>query len=45
MFMCGTAVVVGPIRSITYKDLEIVPQKPEGELSIELYNKLMDIQV
>jgi branched-chain amino acid aminotransferase len=45
MFMCGTAVVVGPIGSVTYKDMEIIPQKPEGELSQELYKKLVDIQV
>lgn len=45
MFMCGTAVVVGPIGSVTYKKTKIVPLKPEGELSLELYKKLQDIQV
>ena len=45
MFMCGTAVVVGPIKSVTYKNDEIVPQKPNGELSLELFKKLTDIQV
>lgn len=45
IFMCGTAVVIGPIGSITYKNNKIVPQKPNGELSIELYKKLQDIQV
>lgn len=44
MFMCGTAVVVGPIRSITYKDTEIIPQKPNGELSLEFYKRIQDIQ-
>ena len=43
--MCGTAVVIGPIGSVTYKDTEIVPLKPQGELSLELHKKLVDIQV
>ncbi len=45
MFMCGTAVVVGPIGSVTYKDHKIVPKKPDGELSVALYKRLQDIQV
>lgn len=44
MFMCGTAVVVGPIGSVEYKKTTIVPQKPDGELSLEIYKKLQDIQ-
>ncbi len=44
MFICGTAVVVGPVKSVTYKDEVIAPLKPEGELSVEMYNKLQDIQ-
>eukprot|EP00826_Nyctotherus_ovalis_P035397 TRINITY_DN3039_c0_g2_i7.p2 TRINITY_DN3039_c0_g2~~TRINITY_DN3039_c0_g2_i7.p2 ORF type:complete len:306 (+),score=102.91 TRINITY_DN3039_c0_g2_i7:1432-2349(+) len=44
MFMCGTAVVVGPIGAVAYKKTMIVPEKPDGELSLEIYKKLQDIQ-
>ena len=45
MFICGTAVVIGPVKSVDYKGEQISPLKPDGELSIELYNKLQGIQV
>jgi len=45
MFMCGTAVVVGPIGSVQHKKTTIIPAKPEGELALEIYKKLQDIQV
>jgi branched-subunit amino acid aminotransferase/4-amino-4-deoxychorismate lyase len=44
-FACGTAVTVGPIASITYKGEEIKAQKPNGEYSLQLLKKLLDIQV
>jgi len=45
MFMCGTAVVVGPIKSVAYKNDTIAPLKPDGELCHEIYKRLTDIQV
>ena len=37
--------VIAPVESVSYKGTKIVPQKPNGELSVELYKKLQDIQV
>lgn len=45
VFICGTAVVIRPVGSIMYKGEELRPQFPEGQLSVELYKKLQDIQV
>lgn len=44
-FACGTAAVIGPIGSLTYKDEEFVINnfKP-GDLTVKLYNTMTDIQ-
>ncbi len=43
---CGTAAVITPIRSITYRDRKAVYAKDDqpGKHCVELYNKLTAIQ-
>lgn len=45
MFLTGTAAVIAPVGSITYKGTEFFSQKPAGELSAEIRKKIEDIQV
>ncbi len=45
MFVTGTAVVIAPVGSVTYKGIVIEAKKPKGELSLALKTKLEDIQV
>ena len=44
---CGTAAVITPVGSITYRDRKVVyaPDDKPGEISSELYNRLTAIQV
>ena len=45
MFLTGTAAVIAPVGAISYKDVEFSCQKPMGELSTEIRNRIVDIQV
>jgi len=44
MFVCGTAVSLMPVGSITYKDTKIEALKPKGETSLEIRKRLLEIQ-
>ncbi len=44
MFVTGTASVIAPVGSLTYKGAVIEPLKPNGELAIEIKKQLEDIQ-
>lgn len=45
MFMCGTAALIAPIKSVLYKDYEIVSKEEFGPLSKALRQRIEDIQV
>jgi len=44
-FICGTEVGVVPVSLIKNGPKEIIPHKPEGEVSKLLLKQLRDIQV
>jgi len=45
IFLCGTELVVAPVKSITYNILQFRPISTKGKMAIELYNRLQDIHV
>ena len=45
MFVCGTAAILTPVGKLTYKDSVIEAAKPVGEISLEIRQKIEDIQV
>ena len=45
MFVTGTAVTVVPVESLSYKDVLMKAAASSGEITLELRNKLQDIQV
>jgi branched-chain amino acid aminotransferase len=43
-FCCGTAAVISPIKSLTYKNKKVIYQENVGAITLELYENLTAIQ-
>ena len=48
IFATGTAVVISPVKELSYEGksykIPIDPEKKAGELAYELFNEILDIQ-
>jgi len=44
IFLCGAEISIMPVESVTYKNEEIIPENPKGEISLQLKQIIRDIQ-
>ena len=45
ILLCGTELVIAPVKSITYNILQFRPVSAKGKIAIELYNRLVLIRL